>query len=159
MERGDRPMRSIVSLLFLALLLAGCADKDRLPILVSSICSSDPNHPTVFKDPGFSVHGATRRDQIWISSTQEAGIRACGWKRPPARAKVLKEKTVKNRQPVHVTVPAAQPNVNEPPEPDVKPEPWPADPATLEATDPPPAPAKKPKPKHFWQRWQKQQKQ
>ncbi len=51
-------------------------------------CASSPVPATVsglnkvFRDPGFAVKGKTRRDQEWISETQEAGIRVLGWKRP-----------------------------------------------------------------------------
>ena len=36
----------------------------------------------VFHDPGFAVQGKTRKDQVWVSSTQETGIRVLGWARP-----------------------------------------------------------------------------
>jgi hypothetical protein len=48
----------------------------------------------VFHDPGFAVQGKTRKDQVWISSTQETGIRVLGWARPKgvAGVKVVKAK-------------------------------------------------------------------
>jgi len=41
----------------------------------------------VFHDPGFIVQGKTRKDQQWISETQETGINVLGWKRPHPEGK------------------------------------------------------------------------
>lgn len=59
--------------------LTACAG-NKLPASVSGVCG-------VFTDPGFAVRGATRKDQAWISITQETGIQVCDWKRP-AKLKV-----------------------------------------------------------------------
>jgi hypothetical protein len=62
----------------------------------------------VFHDPGFAVQGKTRQDQVWISSTQEIGIRVLGWARPKGVAgkKVVLAKT-RRTVPAHVAKPAA----------------------------------------------------
>lgn len=54
-----------------------------LPACASNIPASLGGLQGVFRDPGFAVQGKTRKDQAWISETQEAGIRVLGWKRPP----------------------------------------------------------------------------
>lgn len=56
-------------------LLAGCASGPPIPASVSGF-------GRVFHDPGFAVKGKTRKDQTWISETQETGIQVLGWKRP-----------------------------------------------------------------------------
>lgn len=67
--------------LALAAALGGCGNP-QVAASLSGLCSPDPNKEAVFVDPGFAVRGATNKDQTWISETQEAGIRVCGWKRP-----------------------------------------------------------------------------
>ena len=67
-----------ISILLISL-LAGCSQTVK-PASVAGECG-------VFRDPGFEVKGATRRDQKWISGTQEKGIKICGWPRPAAETK------------------------------------------------------------------------
>jgi hypothetical protein len=57
------------------LALAACQTSSQAPATVSAECR-------VFTDPGFVVRGATRKDQRWVSRTQETGVQVCGWKRP-----------------------------------------------------------------------------
>ncbi len=63
--------------------LAGCSTTNA-PASVEAECR-------VFTVPGFDVRGATRKDQRWISTTQEKGVQVCGWKRPE---KLVQEKPV-----------------------------------------------------------------
>lgn len=73
--------RNILGVLIAGILLSGCFEAT-LPASVSGL-------KEIFRDPGFAVQGATRKDQAWISEIQEGGIQVLGWKRPPARARVL----------------------------------------------------------------------
>jgi hypothetical protein len=43
----------------------------------------------VFERPEYAVLGQTRYDQNWIDSNTEAGVAACGWRRPKQRPQVL----------------------------------------------------------------------
>lgn len=70
----------------LLLIIPACADRHNPESL--------PGLKGIFTDPGFEVRGETRQDQIWISKTQETGIRVLGWKRPPHRAMLLNRKPV-----------------------------------------------------------------
>ena len=65
----------------------------------------------VFHDPGFAVQGRTRNDQVWISATQETGIRVLGWARPKGVAgkKVALAKT-RRATPV-VVLPRSKPMI------------------------------------------------
>jgi hypothetical protein len=59
-----------------ALMLGGCVTaQSNAPATVKAECS-------IFTDPGFIVRGKTKRDQSWVTETQEVGIESCGWKRP-----------------------------------------------------------------------------
>ena len=69
----------------------------------------------VFRDPGFAVQGKTRKDQRWISETQETGIRVLGWKRPARLAKVEKKAGIKPVKPLEVSTPIYPPVVPPPP--------------------------------------------
>ncbi len=77
----------------------------------------------VFHDPGFAVQGKTRTDQVWISATQETGIRVLGWARPKGVAgkKVVLVKTHKAIQTSHkvVILPKARPTILTPATPAV----------------------------------------
>jgi hypothetical protein len=87
----------------------------------------------VFHDPGFAVQGATRRDQAWISATQETGIRVLGWARPKGTASGTKPPPKAQKQPperpskqggVEVLPPMPRPAVGHPaatPAPSAKP--------------------------------------
>jgi len=61
----------------------------------------------VFHDPGFAVQGKTRKDQVWISSTQETGIRVLGWARPKGVAgqRVTLAKTARKPVDSHILLP------------------------------------------------------
>lgn len=61
----------------MSLTVSACASKN-LPASLSGVCG-------VFTDPGFQVLGRYKRDQVWVSQTQESGIQSCGWKRPAKR--------------------------------------------------------------------------
>lgn len=63
--------------LFPALLLSGCAPQTSAPVSKIAECS-------LFRDPGFEVHGLRDKDSSIIAEWQETGIRVCGWKRPQA---------------------------------------------------------------------------
>ena len=67
-------MLKMLLVLSLSIPLAACATNP-IPASVSGF-------DKVFHDPGFAVMGKTRKDQVWISETQETGIRVLGWKRP-----------------------------------------------------------------------------
>lgn len=63
----------IVIASLLALSVAGCA---------SGFGSIHGGECRIFHDPGFAVQGKRLKDKQWIGRTQEAGIQACGWRRP-----------------------------------------------------------------------------
>lgn len=73
MERVYRKMSGITLLGFLT--LSGCAPQTSAPVTKIAECS-------LFKDPGFQVHGLREKDSTIIAEWQEIGIRVCGWPRP-----------------------------------------------------------------------------
>lgn len=141
-------MRSLITLSLLVF-CAGCAGPGgTVTVFDKAICSPNPKAETVFHDPGFTVRGKTRRDQQWISGTQEAGIRACGWQRPrppaaaPHRTHILKPRPKPVAAPTTVA-PTPSTTTVEPDEPETR---------VVPDLTPQEQKAKK---KHFWQRWQK----
>src|SRR5665811_33371 len=65
--------RNVMPIVALGMLVTACATTP--PATVDGL-------KAVFHDPGFAVQGKTRQDQVWVSSTQETGIRVLGWARP-----------------------------------------------------------------------------
>ena len=47
----------------------------------------------VFERPEYAVLGQTRYDQNWIDSNTEAGVAACGWRRPKPRPQGVSKAT------------------------------------------------------------------
>jgi hypothetical protein len=71
----------------LALVLGGCAFKGP--------ASVQGGECRIFARPEYAVAGRTSYDQDWIDGNVEAGVGACGWKRPAARPPGLDAKTAK----------------------------------------------------------------
>lgn len=74
-RRGCTVFFPIPALIVLGLLLSGCAHSNMPASVQGGECR-------VFQDPGFRVRGLRAKDNRWIASTQETGIRVCGWHRP-----------------------------------------------------------------------------
>ena len=72
-KEGTGMVRLVVVLISCWALTA--CDHSVKPVTTAGACG-------IFDDPGFEVKGETRKDQRWISGTQETGIAHCGWKRP-----------------------------------------------------------------------------
>ena len=66
-------MKSVMTLIFSCMTLAGCASS--APATINGECR-------VFRDPGFAVRGQRLKDKQWIGRTQQTGIDVCRWKRP-----------------------------------------------------------------------------
>lgn len=95
--------RNVMLAAVIGTLLTGCATQP--PATVNGL-------KAVFHDPGFAVQGKTRKDQVWVSSTQETGIRVLGWARPKGVAgkKVV---LVKSSRPAQaVKLPQARPSTD-----------------------------------------------
>jgi hypothetical protein len=80
-------VRNLLILSAMALAVSGCAS-----VAPRSIAGGECH---VFHDPGFAVRGKRLKDDQWIGSTQEKGIRVCGWKRPAARPAAWDARPVK----------------------------------------------------------------
>jgi hypothetical protein len=77
MRRLSRLLRLAVTLSTSAA-IAGCAGTNLPGSVAGGECK-------VFERPPYVVKGARRYDQNWIDGNVEAGVGACGWKRPAAR--------------------------------------------------------------------------
>ena len=89
-------LKNVLALVVLGVLTAGCASTQ--PASLNGLSQ-------VFHDPGFAVQGKTRRDQIWVSQTQETGIRVLGWKRPQHVTTPAHKTTIHKAPVIHKTKP------------------------------------------------------
>ncbi len=72
-------MRKVILCGALVLTMGGCQTMSAASI--RGACDA-------FDRPGEPIRGLERKDQRWIDRTIEAGVSACGWSRPKARAVV-----------------------------------------------------------------------
>jgi hypothetical protein len=81
-SRGRMRKQSLLlrlgAMLSISVAIAGCAGTN----LPASVAGGECR---VFERPEYVVKGARRYDQNWIDGNIEAGVGACGWKRPAAR--------------------------------------------------------------------------